>query len=260
MSDGTAIGPNEMLDIYQDIRVRTNGGEVSLQVNAYRNLSRGAASNGGCDDAIQVKDALARLGSAEVWRRAGGQVSYMDVFTGKGSPEAIAAVMQMFYDYSDRFIKMNPPSNSPEGKCSKWMSDDNLSWQDALQNICNEFIGLDCNGFVGNWLKRCDPTLKLNQNSVPKDVYNARKLVKNSVSEVEYWDIVVWMNFSHIAAIWNEGGGGSPRFYVCQSAGGGPRCNLYEIVAVSPGVFQLRGGIPQKDVPGNVYIISPWSS
>ncbi len=52
--------------------------------------------------------------------------------------------------------------------------------------------------------------------------------------------------------------GGSPRYYVCQSAGGGPRCNLYEISSSAPGVFQLRGGIPEKDVPGPVYVISLW--
>jgi len=259
MSDDTAIGPDEMLDAYNDIRVSAGGEQVVLQVNAYRNLSRGAASNGGCDDALLVKDALRQV-APDVWTRAGGSVSYMDVFTGKGSPEAIAGVMQAFYDYSDRFIKTFPKGNNPVGRCSTWLGDDDLSWQDSLQNICHEFIGLDCNGFVGNWLKRCDPSLKLTQNSVPRDVYNARRLTRQTVSEIGYWDIVVWADFSHIAAILDEGGGGSPRFYVCQSAGGGPRCNLYEIAAVSPGVFQLRGGIPQKDVGGNVYVVSPWSA
>jgi hypothetical protein len=260
MSDD-AFGPGDMLDEYQNVRVPTGEGYVILKVDNYRNLSRGAASKGGCDDAIKVKDALVQVASSSVWSRAGGPVGYMNVFSGKGSPGAIGGVMAAFYDYADKFIRTFPPNkNTPVGRCSMWMADDNLSWQDALQNICHEFIGLDCNGFVGNWLKRCDHSLKLTQDSKPKIVYDQKRVAREDVKDIEYWDIVIWADFSHIAAVLGEGGGGKPRFYICQSAGGGPRCNLYEINRVSSGVFQLRGGIPEKDVPGNVYVISPWGA
>jgi hypothetical protein len=259
MSDDDSYGPNNMLDDFQNIKVNVGGGTAVLAVNAYRNLSH-SLEKGGCQEALQVKDALAQLGAADVHQRAGGPVSYMDVFTGKGSPESIAGVMQTFYDYSDRFIKMFGKSGGPPRKCADWLADPDTSWQDSLQSICHEYIGLDCNGFVGNWLKRCDHSLKLDQNSRPRPVYDNRAIVRQTVPEIEYWDVIIWADFSHIAAIWDEGGGGSPRFYVCQSAGGGPRCNLYEIASSTPGVFQLRGGIPEKDVPGPVYVISLWNA
>ncbi|MCI0654151.1 MAG: hypothetical protein L0Y38_05310 [Methylococcaceae bacterium] len=263
-SDNSVYYPSDMLDLYKNMKFAVGGELVSIAVNRYRNNDAGShpsAAEGGTQDALSIKDALMSLDSANIRSRAGGTVSYVDVFTGKGSPEAIAAVMKCFYDYSDRFIKAfgKDKIGTPRRKCADWLADPNTSWQDALQAISNEFIGLDCNGFVGNWLKKIDHALLLGPQQSPRDVYNRRRVVRKSAIEVQYCDIVVWVDFSHIAAINMASAAGEPHFDICQSAGGGPRMNDYIIrAAPSGGTFTLSGGIPASDVAGPVYIISPW--
>ncbi len=255
--------PSDMLDLYKNMKFSAGGESVSIAVNQYRNNDAGAhpsAAKGGTQDALSIKDALMSLDSTNIWSRAGGAVSYVDVFTGKGSPKAIAAVMQCFCDYSDRFIAKfgKDREGTPRRKCADWLADPNSSWQDTLQAISNEFIGLDCNGFVGNWLKMIDHSLLLGPQQGPRDVYNRRRVTRKAVIEVQYCDVVVWADFSHIAAINMASAVGEPHFDMCQSAGGGPRMNDYLIQASSSSTFRLSGWIPAKDVAGPVYIISPW--
>ena len=253
--------PVDMLNDYKDIRVDVGGQEVSIAVNAYRNNDAGShpdAAHGGTQDAMSIKDALTSLGAKDVLTRCGGASSYVGVFAGKGSPDAIQSVLALFHDYSERYVKSFGRSSGVRRKVADWLADDNLSWQDTLQNISNEIIGLDCNGFVGNWLTQVDSSLKLGPNSRPRDVFACRRVQRKSVDEIQGTDIVVWENFSHIAAIDAPSDAGVPRFNICQSAGGGPRINEYSIKPTGKDTFRLYGGIPKKDVPGAVYIISMW--
>jgi hypothetical protein len=261
-SDSAVYYPSDMLGLYQNMKFSVGGEPVAIAVNAYRNNDSGAhptAADGGTQDALSIKDALAGI-SGDVHSRAGGAVSYVDVFTGKGTPEAVTAVMQCFYDYSDRFISTfgKDKVGSPRRKCADWLADEDTGWQVTLQTICHEFIGLDCNGFVGNWLKRVDHSLLLGPQQGPRDVYNKRKVVRKTVQEIAYCDVVVWTNFSHIAAINMTSEAGEPHFDMCQSAGGGPRMNDYIFRAAPDGTFTRTGGIPAKDVGGPVYVISLW--
>lgn len=253
--------PVDMLNYYKNMTFGLGGRQVSIAVNAYRNndsASHPDAAHAGTQDALSIKDALMSLGKNEVLTRAGGASAYVGVFTGKGSPEAIMAVLTFFYDYSDRFIKAFGHASGPRRRVADWLADDNLSWQDTLQNISNEFIGLDCNGFVGNWLAKSDHSLKIGPNTRPRDVYDKRRIQRQSVDTIQGKDVVVWQNFSHIAAIDWGADSGLPNFNICQSAGGGPRINEYKIVPAGSGTFRLSGGIPKWDVSGAVYIISMW--
>jgi hypothetical protein len=253
--------PSDILDDYKGMIFLAQGGSVSISVNRYRNndpASHPTPADGGTQDALVIKESLRQLDSGNILARAGGAVSYVDVFTGKGSPEAIGAVLQCFADYSDQFIsRYSNDWNHANKKCAAFLADPNTSWQDTLQAICDEYIGLDCNGFVGNWLRKRDRSLGLGPQQDPHTVYNRRKIVRSSVDEVQYCDIVVWRNFSHVAAI-NLNGDANNQVSMCQSAGGGPRMNDYFVHRLSDGVFTLSGGIPAKDVPGAVYIISLW--
>lgn len=252
--------PTDMLDDYKNIEVVIDGAKLSIAINAYRNNDNAkyAANKGGTQDAMSIKDALLQVKSSEILKRAGGAQNYYDVFSGKGSPDAIAAVLLCFHDYADGFIKAHKNGAPPRKKCAAWLADQDLSWKDTLQNISNEFLGLDCNGFVGNWMKRCQPSLKLGPQQGPKEFYNARQQTRTGVDKIEYWDVVVWANFSHIAVIDNPTTGPA-KFNICQSAGGGPRVNEYTVVPSSPGKFRLYGGVPSGDVGGEVYVISHWN-
>ena len=253
--------PVDMLNAYKKMTFSVGGQQVSIAVNAYRNNDAGShpsAAKGGTQDAISVKDALMSLGAKDVLARTGGASAFVGVFVGKGAPDNIMAVLTLFYDYSDRYIKAFGKSSGVRRKIANWLADDNLSWQDTLQNISNEIIGLDCNGFVGNWLAAADHALKIGPNTRPRDVYDRRRVPRTSVDSIQGKDVVVWENFSHIAAIDWEADAGKPKFNICQSAGGGPRINEYTIQRAGAKTFRLSGGIPAKDVSGAVYIISMW--
>src|SRR6266700_4101557 len=128
-SNSAVYYPSDMLGLYQNMKFSVGGEPVSIAVNAYRNNDSGShptAADGGTQDALSIKDALAGM-SGDVHSRAGGAVSYVD-----------------------------------------------------------DFIGLDCNGFVGNWLKRVDHSLLLGPQQGPRDVYNKRRIVRKTVQEIAY--------------------------------------------------------------------------
>ena len=257
-SDHQGYWPSDMLSDYKNIRLTVEGVSVSVAVNCYRNNGH-ALEKGGTQEAIVVKDALLRAGGAKtVLARCGGPQQYFAVFSGKGAPAAIAQVMLCFHEFAGKFIDQNKNGTGPGKKCAAWLADDNLSWQDTFQNISNAFLGLDCNGFVGNWMQQTEPTFKLGPQNGPKEFYSHRKHVRTTVDSIEYWDVVIWANFSHIAVIENTAGAGLPRFDMCQSAGGGPRLNEYAFAVSSPGKFRMTGGIPKSDVAGEVFVISHW--
>ena len=261
---GDYYGPSDLLADYKGLSVQAAGGVCNVAVNNYCN-AHNPPEKGGTQTALQVKDALLQVGgSTAVLTGAGGAQSYVDVFTGKGSVNSISAVMGEFVDYSDKFIAKfaSLGKGDVRGRCAGYLSDDKLSWQQTLQLISNEIIGLDCNGFVGNWLKVVAPELKVGPNTRPRDIHAVRKASRTKVEDIEYWDVCVWADFSHIAVI--DGpvdlGGATPNsFNICQSAGGGPRMNTYSINPSSPGKFRLSGGLPAKDVAGEVYIVTHWA-
>jgi hypothetical protein len=256
---GAYYGPAQALAAYKNIECSVAGGTAVVSVNKYRNANN-PPEKGGCQTAIKIKDAL-RYVASDVWERAGGQIAYMDVFTGKGSPAGIAGVLEAFVAHADGFIATYGKSKGAEGQCAALLADDSLSWQAALQKICDLHIGLDCNGFVGNWLKVVQPDFKLNQNSKSNDVRAKQKHYRNDLSEIEYWDVMCYVKNEHIAAI--DGLGSTPgRFMVCQSAGGGPRMNELQFRQTGrdqSGRVTYKLGAPTKDDIGNdFYVVSLW--
>lgn len=259
---GAFFGPAQMLRDFKDVRFDVGGNRISVSINNYRNNSYAKGKAGSTADALTVKDALLQAaGSKVALGAAGGGSAYVGVFTGKGTPATIAKVLPLFYEHRENFKKMFSKAGGPAGAVAGYLADSAMSWQDAMQRICDDLIGLDCNGFVGCWMSTVAPEFKLNGNQHrPLEFYNARKQTRKTVDQIEYWDVIIWENMSHIAAI-NDPVAGQPGvFNVCQSAGGGPRSNAYRFVQAGPGKFRLDriGGAYAGDVGGTVYVISHW--
>jgi hypothetical protein len=252
--------PRDMLRDFKNIRFQVGGQAISISVNQYRNNDRVAfntPAKGGTQDAMVVKNALLSLDGAKILTRAGGASPYYSVFSGKASPESIATVLAMFHDYSDKFVARYGKTAGPARRCADWLADKHLSWQDKLQKISDGFIGLDCNGFVGNWLRRTDPVLKIGAETPVPSFFGRRKSQRKAIEDILAGDVVVWAHGLHVAVIDQEAPGGA-HYHICQSAGGGPRRNEYVVRVSSPGKFRLSGGFPAGDVPGEVHICSLW--
>jgi hypothetical protein len=259
MSD---LGPAQMLDNYKNIVCSADGGEVLVSVNRYRNANN-PAGKGGTADAVIVKDRLKYV-APDAWTRAGGSVAYVEAFMGKGSPEAICGVLETFAAYSTPFIKNYAKSGGLEGKIAGILANEDISWTDTLQQVCDACIGLDCNGFVGNWLKAVQPDFKLGPNSKPDVVRAKAQTYRTDVSEIEYWDVMCYAANEHIAAV--HGDGHAPgRFQVVQSAGGGPRINEFAFLPTGTDIVagqtrqRFKLGAPTKnDIGYDFYVISLW--
>lgn len=268
-------GPARMLYLYKNIRCAVPGGVATVSINKYKNnnhkhkrdpetkkITQKVASS--CEDGITLKNALIQAAPQAI-QRAGGPVSFMNVFVGKGSPSAIALVLESFVIHSDRFIqKFSAPKTDPILKTvADLLADDTLSWQETLQTICDLHIGLDCNGFVGNWLKMFFPEFKLDQDSKANNVRNLKVTYRADQSEIGYWDIMAYAANEHIAAIeCTAESQAVGKFAVCQSAGGGPRINPYSFRKSGRDgsgrqLFQLNPGTA-LDVGFNFYVVSLW--
>jgi hypothetical protein len=256
VNPGQAFGPAEALAVYKNLPVTTPDGIVTVSVNNYRNLNNDEA-HGGCGKALEVKDAILQ-GIPGAARRVGGNQPFMDVFTGKGAPQDIVAVLEMLVESSGTFCSHwgKASKASQGGKCAGYLADPTISWQDTLQRICDAWIGLDCNGFVGNWLKVVAPAFKFNSGSKSNDVRRKAVTYRTAVADIEYWDVMCYVHNEHIAAV--NGSGSAPNtLEVCQSAGGGPRSNDYRFLQVTDNTFKLAA--PQKgDIGNSFYVVSLW--
>ncbi len=266
MYDYNSPWPSDMLKRYKNLKVMAGGSAVTVSVNRYRNndaKSHPSPDGGGTQNALKVKNALLGLNYTDVVARAGGALDYVNVFTGKGSPEAIKAVLETFANYADKFVAKYGNRTYEADYAVKLtadlLGDPALSWQDTLQAITDEFIGLDCNGFAGNWLKKADVGLKLTEQSDPGTVRRAAKTKRMHLDEIDEWDVVIWQNNSHIAVIERPTWPRSSKFWMCQSAGDGPTMQEYVFTESAPGLFTKTGGAnPRSEVGGNVEVFSVW--
>jgi hypothetical protein len=254
---GQFFGPADMLAAYKNIECSVAGGTAVVSVNKYRNDRKPSPAEGGCQHATRIKDALMGV-AKDALSRAGGNKAYVDAFLGKGSPWAISAVLETLVDNSDGFIKKygNAAKGSPERKCADLLADDNMSWEAALQAVCDEWIGLDCNGFVGNWLRVVQPDFKLTPDDRADNVRAKAKTIRTRIQDFEFWDVMCYARNEHIAVI-NDRGSTATRFWVCQSAGGGPRMNEFAIVPAGPKTFKLAAPTAQ-DIGYDFYVVSLW--
>lgn len=160
------------------------------------------------------------------------------VFTGKGSPENIAQALRLALAFG-------------------------LVTTGGLQKYCDDYIGLDCNGYVGNYLvsEGCTivgPSTPANAYAFVKEPYRV-----STLEDVKYQSVLTWKNTGHVAIVdFNFGPVYVPPKYdtyiircmVCESTGArlvpgdihtdGLNYTLYEIHPPQSGkVFRVKRGI-----------------
>ena len=225
-------------------------GKIRICVNSYK--CRNPAFGGTVKEEM-IKDAFLGASKWKIVAEAGGAKKYVDAFVGKGSPDTITTVLELVYKYKDDFLKSYGKSQTePYKSCARILKADS-SPEAMLQAFCDAFIGLDCNGFVGNFVQRANHALKLEaSSSIKTGFYSARKAVRKSPEEIRDRDLVIWSNFLHIAAVdhvQTETG----RVMVAQSTAGGPQANNHKPVAVNGGLFRFDP--PATRFGGQVYIL-----
>lgn len=235
--DALSYQPTDMLEDFKSISLTTDRGSTTIAVNSYRCRN---PAYGGTADAEQVKDGFIGVSNRAIINQAGGAVPYVNVFVGKGSPEEFATVLGLVLDYKDAFVKTYGKYGDVRGQCAKLFAkyrDD--QWAEMLQAFTDKYLGLDCNGFVGNYVRRARLST-LGPSNYPSEYFSRhRKRLRKTLNDVSNGDILVWTNMQHIAIIDTvlqlETG---TRVSVCQSTAGGPQQGWYWLRS-SGGAFEL---------------------
>lgn len=148
------------------------------------------------------------------------------------------------------------------GKIKK-MYFDKMSDRAALQQMVQDrFFGMDCIGFIANFLiytGEWDKYYGVSPKNYPKHV---AKINIDDVHEVKPLDFMVWNG--HVAIVdwvWNKIDEKSVRIDMCQSSSGGPQCNEWVTLKQTGGKginggmeFTILGGTPSPPVRGNLTI------
>jgi hypothetical protein len=93
--------------------------------------------------------------------------------------------------------------------------------QATIQNYCDEHLGIDCSGFVTNYLVACGKKAYSSntvRNTGAASYYNAAKAI-NDASQVRQGDLLVWMDGNSVKT--NPGHIAVVESYVAQSMVGG---------------------------------------
>ncbi len=194
---------------YRELKVKLDDGTtVQVDVHAYQLNGVNNTS------ALVAKDALINKMNEERRKTKDVLVDNVSVtaekpniarcFMGKGSPASLALTLRLGHRY-----KLH---NARTG----------------LQAYCDANLGLDCNGFVGNYTRTrglgLGPSDQIEQ-------FRNNGTARNQVGDVQARDILTWKNkthgFGHIAIVegllygpWDVARGVFPRCVVVESSGG----------------------------------------
>ncbi|MBZ5626409.1 MAG: hypothetical protein LAQ69_48170 [Acidobacteriia bacterium] len=229
--------PEEFLRDYKNISVTTAaGGTSTVSLNTYRCARE---DDGGLGDALPflqaVRSAANQAKMKREWDVLMTKASTL-VFWGKGAPGDIGKVLSAIDGVASNaaalpgFGTFRPSVDRPN----------------RLQFICDTYLGVDCNGFVGNYARLlgvpdADPELP-----PPGWLTIGTKNLRESPEEIARGDVVIWAGGVHIALVERAAveGRGSV-LDVVQSTAGGPQLTRRHIALPSKlGAkrFEIRAG------------------
>jgi hypothetical protein len=156
------------------------------------------------------------------------------VFTGKGTPDLIVQALRL----AEAFGLVRP----------------NVA---AMQSYCDDYIGLDCNGFVGNYLRARGCTVVGPQTPAFPYAFVPPNWRLTKLTDVKAESVLVWKNAGHVAIVDRISGiqyNGVLPAAVCESTGAravardvhtdGLNYTVYEIHPPGKdGVFKVKRGL-----------------
>jgi hypothetical protein len=230
------IPPSAFVNWYKAIDVWTSAGPIK-EASVTRYLCN-LPQYGGVGDSPLFWQSIIQAGRAKqvTWR--GDKISgATQCFYGKGSPDDVEYALRVVEDVAE--AALDHPALKPFRSILE--DEDN-----RLATVCEKYIGVDCNGFVGNYgkenaLPRADPNLvpSLWKNVGPIDQW------RSSVDAISPLDVLIWPHGAHIAIIDSVDNG---LFTICQSTGGGgPQTSARHTITAAG---KTAEGDPQFTVSG----------
>ena len=207
------LPPSVYLDAYSKIRAYDNTRNLAatVEVHRYRNNSMDGDPDATCVEArkegVRIIKAVKKL-----------YASVMDVKYDSIASDAVLMVpnekkAQWLPVFRDIPLDLGAISRSVRGKGSirdiettiaAAIGVDRLKPSyTEIQAFCDDYVGLDCNGFVGNWIDHMGFKVSATMygpNTHPND-YARRGIHRQSVHEIRFGDVLLWSDHVHIAAV-----------------------------------------------------------
>ncbi len=208
------LSPRDMVNRFRDLLVpqtsRANGDVLmSLPSGIHFELNNYLCNNplyGGADEALKLKDLLLNIpwgagpkasNLRTLFNLTG--VDLVNVFTGKGTPDLLERTLSLV----DFVIREKP--QVLRRAFPALVAGGIASMQDMTASG-SVLIGLDCNGFVGNWqmaagYNRCGPSDSIK--------WWPNRQVRTKLADVHTYDVAPFANSAHIVAlnrVYEQGG------------------------------------------------------
>ncbi len=251
--------PYEFVNFLKDPGLSCDAGTVMLNQYLCQNVKNGGNAN-----------AVALLGNLR-WMKEDGKGAMLNNIVGRteidlavkgqGNPVSVS----MIWDFMCRNKAQLKKISLPQGQnvYDKYFRDNN---DDAALQLMvkDKFFGLDCIGFVANYLIY----VGFWDNYQGYEIVNWDRLFKTNIKKAEdirKCQIILWSDFSHIGIVdWIHGADGNQvTVDICQSSSGGPQCNERVILTKTSTQgkngylkFKIEGGTPTIPVGGYVYIMA----
>jgi hypothetical protein len=262
--------PYHYVDLLTNPGLQTSAGPVKL--NQYLCKTRG---NGGNDSANSfyknfrwIKDAHGQ----NLNQLVGGKAIDL-ALKGQGNDKTFVKIWDFMLKNKDlldkykvevcgRAEKDGSKDVEEKGKIKK-IYFDKMSDRAALQEMVQDrFFGMDCIGFVANFLIFTDEWDKYHGVSPKRYPEQVCKINIDDIKDVKPLDFMVWNG--HVALVdwvWEQIDDKSARIDMCQSSSGGPQCNEYVTLKQTNGKglkggreFTIMGGTPLPPVRGHLTI------
>lgn len=183
LKDNANLGNKDAL-VQKDILIGQMAAESKKMIAQSKAKDKGKPVAGApaiseSDFVLNFRGMLSHLTVPEILRQ--WRVRMMAVFSGKGSPEEIQVALHLVAIYG-LYDKKKFAADPVAG----------------IRDYCDKYIGLDCNGFVGNFAREIGTTKEPN---TPIYSYAPKGKRRTKLEDVQANDILAWTDNGHIAII-----------------------------------------------------------
>ena len=181
--------PSSMIAAYSRITVQLDAPLISVQVNVQKYACQHPGYGTGQAERMHYKDRLLGVigGGRGIAQNGMTPSRFVGVFSGKGTMDDIATCMRLAVRHR---IFHHTRTIAADGL---------LPYQLLLQRVADDYVGLDCNGFVGNWaIYNAVPGASASH--FPLDWLSGRT-ARRTLADIQPFDVIVWASGNHIAMV-----------------------------------------------------------
>ena len=156
---------------------------------------------GGLGDSLNLWQSILTAGRGDLPVSGAKLDRATQVFYGKGTPDDVAIALRVV-----DWVARKQPDHPALAKFKSVLSGD-----DRVAEVCKKYIGVDCNGFIGNYAQEMGVP-QAGPNLVPGLWKNVGPIDRwrSAVADIQPYDVLIFPSNSHIAMV-DSVAAGTPR-------------------------------------------------